>query len=201
MKGQVIADFVVECTIPQLEENPLQGEGEMRPWVLHVDGASNGQGGGAGIVLESPDGLVTEQALRFEFKALNNVAEYEAVLAGLDLARAAGARQVHINSDSALVVGQSIGEFKAKEESMRKYQEKVRRSMACFDEVHFFQIPRASNTRADKLAKLAFSPTGELNPTVYIEHLSSPSIDKESVMEIKMADCWIDPIKACLKKR
>ena len=89
MKGQVIVDLVVECTIPQPKENPLQGEGEMRPWVLHVDGASNGQGGGAGIVLESPDGLVTEQALRFGFKASNNAAEYEAVLAGLDLARAA----------------------------------------------------------------------------------------------------------------
>src|SRR3954469_6797287 len=91
------------------------------------------RGGGAGIVVESPDGLVTEQALRFGFKASNNATEYEAVLAGLDLAKAAGARQIHINSDSALVVGQSIGEFEAKEESMRKYQEKVRKSMACFD--------------------------------------------------------------------
>src|SRR3954471_1646995 len=44
MKGQVIVDFVVECIIPQLEENPLQVKGEMRPWVLHVEGASNGQG-------------------------------------------------------------------------------------------------------------------------------------------------------------
>src|SRR3954471_19297323 len=92
MKGQVIADFVVECTIPPPEENPLKDEGEMRPWVLHVDGASNGQGGRARIVLESPDRLVTEQAPRFGFKASNNAAEYEAVLAGLDLARAVGAR-------------------------------------------------------------------------------------------------------------
>src|SRR3954471_19629416 len=45
MKGQVIADFVVECTIPQPKENLLQDEGEMRPWILHVDGASNRQGG------------------------------------------------------------------------------------------------------------------------------------------------------------
>src|SRR4051812_17094034 len=92
-------------------------------------------------------------------------------MAGLVLAKAVGAKQVYVNSDSALVVGQSIGEFDAKEESMKKYQEKIRRSMACFDEVHFFQIPRTSNTRADKLAKLASSPTGELNPTFYIEHL------------------------------
>src|SRR4051812_23335944 len=83
---------------------------------------------------------------------------------------------------------------------MKKYQEKVRRSMACFDEVHFFQIPRDDNTRADKLAKLASSPTGELDPTIYIEHLSLPSIDRESIMEIDMMDCWINPIKAYLEK-
>src|SRR3954470_9505728 len=83
---------------------------------------------------------------------------------------------------------------------MKKYQEKVRRSMACFDEVHFFQIPRADNTRADKLAKLASSPTGEQDPTIYIEHLSLPSIDRESIMEIDMTYCWINPIKPYLEK-
>src|SRR3954470_5182065 len=83
---------------------------------------------------------------------------------------------------------------------MKKYQEKVRRSMACFDEVPFFQIPRADNTRADKLAKLASLPTGELDLTLYIEHLSFPSIDRESIMEIDMTDCWINPIKAYLEK-
>src|SRR5436190_6324899 len=83
---------------------------------------------------------------------------------------------------------------------MKKYQEKVRRSMACFDEVHFSQVPRASNTRADKLTKLTSSPTSELNPTIYIEHLTSPSIDKESIIKIEMTDSWINPIKAYLEK-
>src|SRR3954465_8136070 len=177
MKGQVMADFVVECTIPQPEDEPQ--DKELQPWILHVDGASNEQGGGAGVVIESPEGLVTEHALRFGFKASNNAAEYEAVLAGLDLAKSAGAKRVHVNSDSALVVGQSIGEFEAREESMKRYQEKVRQSMANFDEVVFSQIPRTNNTRADALAKLASSPTNALEPTIYVEYLVAPSIGKE----------------------
>src|SRR3954467_10729245 len=72
--------------------------------------------------------------------------------------------------------------------------------MANFDEVCFFQIPRADNTRADALAKLASSPIGDLSPTIYIEHLVSPSIDKEVAMEIEMTTCWIDPIRSYLEK-
>src|SRR5438270_8444908 len=143
------------------------------------------RGGGAGVVIESTEGLVIEHALRFGFKASNNAAEYEAVLAGLDLAKSAGAKRVHINSDSALVVGQSTGEFEAREESMKKYQEKVRRSMTDFDEVHLFQIPRANITMVNELAMLASSPTSDLSSAIYIKHLTSTSFDKEVVMEIE----------------
>src|SRR4051812_3434862 len=182
MKGQVMADLIVECTIPQPEERlPQDGEGT-QPWTLHIDGASNGQGDGAGIILESPEGLISEHALRFGFKASNNAAEYEAILAGLDLAKAAGAKHVRVNSDSALVVGQSNSEFEAREESMKWYQEMVRRSMANFDNNIFLHIPRESNTRADELAKLASAPTSEFDPAVYVEHLASPSIDREIIM-------------------
>src|SRR3954471_17492170 len=72
--------------------------------------------------------------------------------------------------------------------------------MANFDEVGFSQIPRANNTRADALAKLASSPTGDLNPTIYVEYLASPSIDKEVAMEIETTTCWIDPIRAYLER-
>ncbi|XP_020205839.1 uncharacterized protein LOC109791001 [Cajanus cajan] len=54
---------------------------------IHVDGSSNNQGIGAGIILEGPNGLSFEQSLRFAFKASNNQAEYEALLAGLRLAQ------------------------------------------------------------------------------------------------------------------
>ncbi|CAL8168085.1 unnamed protein product [Prunus armeniaca] len=68
--------------------------------------ATKGQGCGAGLVLISPDKVVIEYAPRFKFHASNNVAKYEALLAGLWLAKEMGAKQIQICSDSQLVVHQ-----------------------------------------------------------------------------------------------
>lgn len=79
MKSQVLADFLVECTWvkEQLEEpqaNPSNTatEGKEDDWILHVDRVSNSQESGAGLILASPEGVVTEYALRFLFPATNN---------------------------------------------------------------------------------------------------------------------------------
>jgi len=79
IKGQVYADFVVE-----LSPGSVQPEEEVSfPWVLLVDGSTNQQGSGGGVILERPNGLLIEQALRFAFKASNNQAEYEALIVGM----------------------------------------------------------------------------------------------------------------------
>ena len=65
-----------------------------------MDGSSNQQGSGAGVVLERPNGLLIEKALRFAFKASNNQAEYEALIAGMLLAKDMGARSLLAKSDS-----------------------------------------------------------------------------------------------------
>ncbi|XP_068500838.1 uncharacterized protein [Phaseolus vulgaris] len=95
IKGQVYADFVAELS--------LGGEHEVEAgsqWLLSVDGFSNQQGSGAGIVLEGPNGVLIEQALRFAFKASNNQAEYEALIAGMLLAKEMGAQNLLVKSDS-----------------------------------------------------------------------------------------------------
>ncbi|MCI47478.1 gag-pol polyprotein, partial [Trifolium medium] len=74
IKAQVLADFVVELSSPA-------GETSSQAWILSVDGTSNLRGSGAGVVLEGPDGVLIEQSLRFEFRASNNQAEYEALIA------------------------------------------------------------------------------------------------------------------------
>ena len=73
-------DFVVEFSLTDAQ----QGEEASFRWVLSVDGSSNQQGSGAGVILEGPSGLLIEQALRFAFKDNNNQAEYEALIAGID---------------------------------------------------------------------------------------------------------------------
>nr|KYP51750.1 Retrovirus-related Pol polyprotein from transposon 412 family [Cajanus cajan] len=96
LKAQCLADFIAELT-PITVEEPQE-------WTLHVDGSSNSKGGGAGIILERPNQVTVEQSLKFSFKVTNNQAKYEALLAGLRLARDLGARKVSCNSDSKLMV-------------------------------------------------------------------------------------------------
>ncbi|XP_068498370.1 uncharacterized protein [Phaseolus vulgaris] len=90
-------------------------------WLLSVDGSSNQQGSGAGIVLEGPNGVLIEQALRFAFKASNNQAEYDALIAGMLLAKEMGAQNLLVKSDSQLITGQVSGEFQAKDPQMAAY--------------------------------------------------------------------------------
>ena len=73
--------------------------------MLLVDGSSNQQGSGAGVVLEGPNGVLIEQSLRFAFKASNNQEEYEALIAGILLAKEMGAKVLVAKSDSLLVRG------------------------------------------------------------------------------------------------
>jgi len=69
-------------------------------WLLFVDGSSNLNGSGAEIVLEGPGDMLIEQSLRFEFKASNNQAEYNALIAGMNLAQEMGAENIWAKSES-----------------------------------------------------------------------------------------------------
>ena len=86
-----------------------------------MDGASNEQGSGAGLILKSPEEAVAEYALRFSFKTSNNQAEYEALIAGLQIAKDLKVEKLRAFSDSLLVVGQMKGEFEDKYPVMAKY--------------------------------------------------------------------------------
>ncbi|GAV73294.1 hypothetical protein CFOL_v3_16780, partial [Cephalotus follicularis] len=81
IKSQVLTDFVGDNTPTEcMEENPSENERGM--WKLSVDGSSCITGSGAWLVLTSPDGWMLDYALRFGFKATNNEAEWEALIAG-----------------------------------------------------------------------------------------------------------------------
>ncbi|XP_068504083.1 uncharacterized protein [Phaseolus vulgaris] len=137
IKGQVYADFVVELS----SADAHQEEANFR-WVLSVDGTSNQQGNGAGVILEGPNGLLIEQALRFVFKANNNQVEYEALIAGMLLAKEMGVQRLLAKSDSLLVTDPVTGEYQAKDPQMAAYLGYVqilKGSFAVFELVH---VPR-----------------------------------------------------------
>jgi len=157
IKGQIYADLVAE-----LSPGGAQQEVELdSQWLLSVDGSSNQQGSGVGIVLEGPNELLIEQALRFAFKASNNQAEYEALIAGMRLAKEMGARSLLAKSDSLLVTGHVTREYQAKDPQM---------AFAAFELVH---VPREQNARADLLAKLTSSGKGGRQRTVIQETLKA----------------------------
>ncbi|RVW64957.1 hypothetical protein CK203_041857 [Vitis vinifera] len=122
MKGQVMADFVLEYS-----RRPSQHHESSKQewWTLRVDGASRSSGSGVGLLLQSPTGEHLEQAIRLGFSASNNEAEYEAILSGLDLALALSVSKLRIYSDSQLVVKHVQEEYEAKDARMARYLAKA----------------------------------------------------------------------------
>jgi len=84
IKAQALADFLAESTA-HVEKNS-----QPRPWKLYVDDSSTKGGNGAGLIIESPTRARYEHALKFMFKASNNEAEYEALVARIELCYTAG---------------------------------------------------------------------------------------------------------------
>ena len=116
VKGQVLADLVVEFTEPPIEElEPAEDMDEklvgtisqhgLSPWEVYVDGASNQKGSRIGLVLISPEKVIVEKFLRLDFSTTNNEAEYEALLIGIAMVQRMGGKSVKVFSDSRLIVG------------------------------------------------------------------------------------------------
>ena len=149
-------------------------------WRLSIDGAANAQGSGAGLILTSPDGIDVEYALRFGFQASNNEAEYEAVIAGLNLAHSMEAYQLEVCSDSQLVVKQIEYFYEARGEKMILYLKKVRELLKKFVWVQVRHVLRVENSQADALEKLAIASSEDLDRRIPIKHLPEPLIKRRN---------------------
>lgn len=121
--------------------------------IIYTDGASLGNPGpmGIGIVIYKGK-LRVEELSEYIGIGTNNIAEYTAVIKALETARRMGGREVHIKSDSLLVVKQLNHEYRVKDPKLRPLKRKVE-ELAKGLEVHFEHIPREKNTAADKLSK------------------------------------------------
>ena len=130
--------------------------------VIHVDGGARGNPGPAGIaaVLTGPDGALLAEEGRYMGEATNNVAEYRAVLLGLELARQAGVRELEIVGDSELVARQIGGQYKVKHEGLRPLHREVMEALRGFDSWSVRTVRRAQNARADALVNDALDAAG-----------------------------------------
>ena len=125
--------------------------------VLHVDGGARGNPGPAaiGVVVSSPDGDVLDEVAETIGVATNNVAEYRALLRGIERARAIGATEVEIVNDSELVAKQLTGAYKVKHPAMRPLHAEAIAALRAFDAWRVRSVPRAQNARADELVNQA----------------------------------------------
>ncbi|GJY30398.1 reverse transcriptase domain-containing protein [Tanacetum coccineum] len=180
VKGQVLADFLADTPTeinatpevannPRVEDIPESSNAREdltlgpRAWRLYTDGASNNEGSGAGLILIALDDVEYSYALHLNFSNSNNDAEYEALLAGLRIAKEMQVKDIHAFVDSKLVASQVEGSYEAKGERMIKYREKVLELAGAFNRFRITHIPRAENRKADALSKLA---------AVQFDHLS-----------------------------
>ena len=195
IKAQVLADFIMEFAPTEMTE-PSQSRDDPPIWKLSVDGASNAQGSGAGLILTSPEGIDIEYALRFGFHASNNEAEYEAVIAGLNLAHSLEVDQLEVHSDSQLIVRQIEDTYGAKSDRMILYLQKVRDLCKKFVSVQIQYVPRTENSRADALAKLATALQEDMGESTPVEYLAEPSIHPYGAMvaPVGSTPSWMDPI-------
>ncbi|KAJ9546930.1 hypothetical protein OSB04_019473 [Centaurea solstitialis] len=156
IKSQALADFVAEFS-PGLEPttcDEIVTIQDNQSWSLYVEGSSNIRGAGLGVVLKSLQGGNMVYSVRCEFKATNNEAEYEALIAGLDIAHKLGAKHLDV----------------------------VKQRIARFDHFSIEQIPRDQNTQADALANLGSAFNDPFMKSIPILHLTTPTIEiKEEV--------------------
>ena len=125
-------------------------------------------------MIQTPEGDKIQCMIRLDFPTTNNEAEYEASVAGLDLAKAVGAENMVVHYDSQVATSQINGGYKCKNERMKRYLEEVKYLIDNL-EVKFVQIPREENECADNLAK-APQLNLCLSPNRYYHLFKSPHL-------------------------
>ena len=125
--------------------------------VAYIDGGARGNPGpaGYGVRIESPEGQLVEEFGDSIGVATNNVAEYRGLLAALEWALAHGHRQLHLRSDSLLLVQQMLGNYKVKNPGLQPLHAKARLLATQIGRVTFEHVGRSSNAHADRLANAA----------------------------------------------
>ncbi|XP_071904292.1 uncharacterized protein [Coffea arabica] len=160
VKGQILADF--------LADHPLPAEWELTDelpdeevfvvessWSMYFDGAAHRDGAGAGVVFYTPEADILPYSFTLTRRCSNNVAEYQALILGLETA--VDMKQLHLRvyGDSKLVVNQLLGVYDVKKPELIPYYKYARQLMGYLGNVTIEHIPRNFNQQADSLARVA----------------------------------------------
>jgi ribonuclease HI len=119
-----------------------------------VDGAARGNPGkaGCGAVIRDEHGVTVKELSRYLGETTNNVAEYEALLMGLEALIALGKKNIRVQSDSQLMVRQLNGQYRVRDARLQALFERARDLLRHFDRCTILHVRREANKLADKLA-------------------------------------------------
>lgn len=126
---------------------------------LYVDGAARGNPGpaGAGIVVLDEDGKKIRELYKYLGETTNNIAEYHALLYGLQEALILRADSVVVHLDSELISRQLKGEYRVKNEELKRLFEQALNMLSGFKQYTIKHIDREKNKEADRLANKAIN--------------------------------------------
>ncbi|XP_031106342.1 uncharacterized protein LOC116010995 [Ipomoea triloba] len=162
VKGQALADF--------LADHPILAEWELSddlpdedvliievlpPWKMYFDGAVHRGGAGAGVVFITPEGEVLPYSFTLTEPCSNNVAEYQALILGLEIAVDMKQLRINIYGDSKLVVNQVMDLYEVRKAELVPYNNYAKILIQWLGDVTIEHVPRKENKQADALATLA----------------------------------------------
>lgn len=129
---------------------------------LYTDGGARGNPGpGAiGVVLEDKDNKVIYELAKFIGQCTNNEAEYTALWTGLQIALNRGFNEIEVFVDSELVAKQMTGEYKVKNDRLKKMHQRAKTLVKNFEKVTFTHVKRGKNKKADALVNDALDNNG-----------------------------------------
>jgi len=124
---------------------------------LYTDGACRGNpgAGGAGAVITDNRENILWEGKRYLGHCTNNIAEYKALILGLEGALQNGYKNLEVYLDSELLARQVNGLYKVKNENLKELMRQVQALLASFDNIQVKHVPRCRNEHADRLANLA----------------------------------------------
>ncbi|KAA0061112.1 uncharacterized protein E6C27_scaffold348G00260 [Cucumis melo var. makuwa] len=188
IKGQALTDFLADHPIPSdwklcedFPDDEVFFTEVVEPWTMYFDGAARRSGAGASIVLISPEKHMLPYSFAFAKLCSNNVAEYQALIIGLQMALEIGVSFIEIYGDSKLIINQLSLQYDVKHEDLKPYFAYARQLMEMFDSV---MLEHEANVTTSHL----FDEEDWRQPIIeYLEHgkLSKDSRHKTEEESIK----------------
>ena len=157
-----------------------------------MDGSSQAQGGSAGIVLKTSDGLAIEQAIKLDFVVSSNEVEDEAAILGLRVAKSLSIATIELRCDSQLVATVA-GEYEVKNKMMEQYMRIAKPLLAGFERVQIMHVPGSKNQMADALVNLATSAWYPCNMGLSVTDQSSILGTVVTAIDHQAEQSWMTP--------